>query len=62
LLSVSLIGVGSDEKPLLDMRDRLSKVKGVSDLKMPMIARNNVKTGREVGFSLSFNYNYIAAE
>jgi hypothetical protein len=56
LLSVALIGVASDEKPLLEMRDRLGKVKGVSGLKMTMTARNTVRIGREVGFSLSFNY------
>jgi hypothetical protein len=56
LLSVALIGVATDEKPLLEMRARLSKLKGVSNLNMPFTTRNNVKTGREVTFSLSFYY------
>ena len=33
VLDVGLIGVATDEKPLLDMRDRLSRVKGISDLR-----------------------------
>jgi len=60
VLDVALIGVASDEKPLLEMRDRLGRVKGVSDLKTSMNSRTGAKTGREVGFSLS--YNYIAPE
>ena len=56
LLSVALIGVASDEKPLLETRDRLGKVKGVSGLKMTMVTRSTARSGREVGFSLSFNY------
>jgi hypothetical protein len=60
LLSMALIGVATDEKPLLEMRDRLGKVKGVSDLKISMTARNAVKVGREVGFSL--NFIYVAPE
>jgi hypothetical protein len=60
VLDVALIGVASDEKPLLDMRDRLSRVQGVSDLKTSMNSRTGAKTGREVGFSLS--YYYIAPE
>ena len=60
VLDVALIGFASDERPLLEMRDRLSRVKGVSDLKTSMNARTAAKSGREVGFSLS--YNYIAPE
>jgi hypothetical protein len=60
VLDVALIGVATDEKPLLDMRDRLSRVKGVSDLKSSYTMRTGAKTGREVGFSL--NYRYIAPE
>ena len=56
VLQVALIGVASDEKPLLEMRDRLGRVKGVSDLKTSMNSRNAVKTGREVGFSIDFSY------
>jgi hypothetical protein len=60
VLDVALIGVATDEKPLLDMRDRLSRVKGVSDLKTSTNMRTGAKTGREVTFSL--NYRYIAPE
>ena len=56
VLSMALIGVATDEKPLLEMRDRLIKVKGVSDVKMQFTTRNNVKSGREVTFSLNFYY------
>jgi len=60
VLDVALIGVASDERPLLEMRDRLGRVKGVSDVKMSITTRTGAKAGREVGFSLS--YNYIAPE
>ena len=60
VLNVALIGVASDERPLLEFRDRLGRVKGVSDVKTSMNSRTGAKTGREVGFSLT--YNYIAPE
>jgi len=60
VLDVALIGVASDERPLLEFRDRLGRVKGVSDVKTSMNSRTGAKAGREVGFSLS--YNYIAPE
>ena len=60
MLDVALIGVASDERPLLEFRDRLGRVKGVSNLKMSINTRTGAKTGREVGFTLT--YNYIAPE
>ncbi len=60
MLDVALIGAASDERPLLEFRDRLGRVKGVSDVKTSMNSRTGAKAGREVGFSLS--YNYIAPE
>ena len=60
VLDVALIGVASDDISLLNMRDRLRRVKGVSDLKTSMNSRTGAKTGREVGFSLT--YYYVAPE
>jgi hypothetical protein len=57
VLDVALIGTATDERPLLEMRDRLGRVKGVSDLKTTsMNASTGTKTGREVRFSLSYRY------
>jgi len=60
VMDVAVIGIASDERPLLEMCDRLRRVKGLSDLKTSMNSRTGARTGREVGFSLS--YNYIAPE
>ncbi len=60
VLDVAVIGIASDEQPLLEMCDRLRRVKGLSDLKTSMNLGTGARTGREVGFSL--NYTYIAPE
>jgi len=60
VLEVALIGIASDERPLLEMCDRLRRVKGLSDLKTSINSRTGAKSGREVAFSL--NYSYIAPE